>query len=229
MCVVWMFQDEDSENSPLRKTAAHLSGRAARLSALPAARSCTPPSYPPRLVPAAPCTRRALYPPRFVPALRPRFRTPPPPHPAVSRSPLCPARRCVPLAVVSRSPLCPARRLHPFPAPAAPRRLPSIAAPRRAALRPPLVPAALPSAPAAVIFRAAAPRFRNKSVSLSPYCAPPARQWLRPANGSGPPTRPANGPGPPTRSGLCCCFRAEPSGGRPGPRRVPGRTPTSDP
>lgn len=201
MCVVWKFQDEDSENSPLRKTAAHLSERAARLSALPAARSCTPPR-----------TRRALYPPRFVPALRPRFRTPPPPHPAV-RS------RCVPLAVVSRSPPAPVPRT---------RRLPSIAAPRRAAL-PPLVPAALPSAPAAVIFRAAAPRFRNKSVSLSPYCAPPARQWLRPANGSGPPTRPANGPGPPTRSGLCCCFRAEPSGGRPGPRRVPGRTPTFDP
>lgn len=207
MCVVWKFQDEDSENSPLRKTAAHLSGRAARLSALPAARSCTPP-----LVPAAPCIRRALY-PHSAPAsaFRPR------------RIPLfAPA--------VSRSPLCPARRLHPFPAPAAPRRLPSIAAtPAAPRSCPPLVPAALPSAPAAVIFRAAAPRFRNKSVSLSPYCAPPARQWLRPANGSGPPTRPANGPGPPTRSGLCCCFRAEPSGGRPGPRRAPGRTPTSDP
>lgn len=211
MCVVWKFQDEDSENSPLRKTAAHLSGRAARLSALPAARSCTPPLAPPPrtppLVPAAPCIRRALY-PHSAPAsaLRPR------------RIPLfAPA--------VSRSPLCPARRLHPFPAPAAFLRLPPPAVP----LFPPLVPAALPSAPAAVIFRAAAPRFRNKSVSLSPYCAPPARQWLRPANGSGPPTRPANGPGPPTRSGLCCCFRAEPSGGRPGPRRVPGRTPTFDP
>lgn len=206
MCVVWKFQDEDSENSPLRKTAAHLSGRAARLSALPAARSCTPPSYPPRLVSAALCTR-----------------TPPPlPHsaPAASRCslPLCPARRCVPLAACTRSP--------PPPHPAAFLRLPPPAVPLFA---PPLVPAALPSAPAAVIFRAAAPRFRNKSVSLSPYCAPPARQWLWPANGSGPPTRPANGPGPPTRSGLCCCFRAEPSGGRPGPRRVPGRTPTSDP
>ena len=211
MCVVWKFQDEDSENSPLRKTAAHLSGRAARLSALPAARSCTPPlapppSYPPRLVSAALCTR-----------------TPPPlPHsaPAASRCslPLCPARRCVPLAACTRSP-------HP-PHPAAFLRLPPPAVPLFA---PPLVPAALPSAPAAVIFRAAAPRFRNKSVSLSPYCAPPARQWPRPANGPGPPTRPANGPGPPTRSGLCCCFRAESSGGRPGPRRVPGRTPTSDP
>lgn len=206
MRVVLEFQDEDSENSPLRKTAAHLSGRAARLSALPAARSCTP------LVPAAPCIRRALY-PHSAPAsaLCPRFRTPPPPHPAV-RS------RCVPLAACTRSP-------HP-PHPAAFLRLPPPAVPLFA---PPLVPAALPSAPAAVIFRAAAPRFRNKSVSLSPYCAPPARQWLRPANGSGPPTRPANGPGPPTRSGLCCCFRAEPSGGRPGPRRVPGRTPTFDP
>ena len=207
MCVVWKFQDEDSENSPLRKTAAHLSGRAARLSALPAARSCTPPSYPPRLVSAALCTR-----------------TPPPlPHSAPA-SALRPRRIPLFAPAVSRSPLCPARRLHPFPAPAAPRRLPSIAAPRRAALRPPLVPAALPSAPAAVIFRAAAPRFRNKSVSLSPYCAPPARQWLRPAD-------PARQPDPAfgSRPGLCRCLRAEPSGGRSGLRRAPGRTPTSDP
>ena len=46
-----------------------------------------------------------MYPPRFVPALR----TPPPlPHsaPAASRCslPLCPARRCVPLAACTRSP-----------------------------------------------------------------------------------------------------------------------------
>lgn len=206
MCVVWKFQDEDSENSPLRKTAAHLSGRAARLSALPAARSCPPPrtrraSYPPRLVSAALCTR-----------------TPPPlPHsaPAASRCslPLCPARRCVPLAACTRSP-------HP-PHPAAFLRLPPPAVPLFA---PPLVPAALPSAPAAVIFRAAAPRFRNKSVSLSPYCAPPARQWLRPAD-------PARRPDPAFggRPGLCRCLRAEPSGGRSGLRRAPGRTPTSDP
>lgn len=216
MCVVWKFQDEDSENSPLRKTAAHLSRRAARLSALPAARSCTPPRTPPPRTP--PLTPPPSYPPRLVSAAL-CTRTPPPlPHsaPAASRCslPLCPARRCVPLAACTRSP-------HPPPS--------FDCRPPPCRSSPPLVPAALPSAPAAVIFRAAAPRFRNKSVSLSPYCAPPARQWLRPANGSGPPTRPANGPGPPTRSGLCCCFRAEPSGGRPGPRRVPGRTPTFDP
>ena len=43
-----------------------------------------------------------------------------------------------------------------------------------------------------------------------------------------PPTRPAD----PTfggRSGICRRLRAEPSGGRSGPRRAPGRTPTSDP
>ena len=213
MCVVWKFQDEDSENSPLRKTAAHLSGRAARLSALPAARSCTPPSYPPRLVSAALCTRTPPPLPHSAPAsaLRPRFRTPPPPHPAV-RS------RCVPLAVVSRSPPAPVPRTRRTPPPSFDCRPP----PCRSS--PPLVPAALPSAPAAVIFRAAAPRFRNKSVSLSPYCAPPARQWLRPAD----PTRrpdPAFG----SRPGLCRCLRAEPSGGRSGLRRAPGRTPTSDP
>ena len=207
MCVVWKFQDEDSENSPLRKTAAHLSGRAARLSALPAARSCTPP-----LVPAAPCIRRALY-PHSAPASALRPRRIPLFAPAVSRSPLCPARRCVPLAACTRSP-------HP-PHPAAFLRLPPPAVPLFA---PPLVPAALPSAPAAVIFRAAAPRFRNKSVSLSPYCAPPARQWLRPAD-------PARRPDPAFggRPGLCRCLRAEPSGGRSGLRRAPGRTPTSDP
>lgn len=209
MCVVWKFQDEDSENSPLRKTAAHLSGRAARLSALPAARSCTPP-----LVPAAPCIRRALYPhsaPAPASALRPRFRTPPPPHPAV-RS------RCVPLAVVSRSPPAPVPRTRRTPPPSFDCRPP----PCRSS--PP------PSCP---------PRFRRphcRDFSGRPHPDSETKAYLyprivrpRPANGSGPPTRPANGPGSPTRSGLCCCFRAEPSGGRPGPRRAPGRTPTSDP
>ena len=207
MCVVWKFQDEDSENSPLRKTAAHLSGRAARLSALPAARSCTPP-----LVPAAPCIRRALY-PHSAPASALRPRRIPLFAPAVSRS------RCVPLAVVSRSPPAPVPRTRRTPPPSFDCRPP----PCRSS-PPPLVPAALPSAPAAVIFRAAAPRFRNKSVSLSPYCAPPARQWLRPAD-------PARRPDPAFggRPGLCRCLRAEPSGGRSGLRRAPGRTPTSDP
>ena len=196
MCVVWKFQDEDSENSPLRKTAAHLSGRAARLSALPAARSCTPP-----LVPAALCTR-----------------TPPPlPHsaPAASRCslPLCPARRCVPLAACTRSP-------HP-PHPAAFLRLPP----------PPQHPA--PAPPRA---RRASVGPRCRDFSGRPHPDSETKAYLyprivrpRPANGSGPPMAPARRPGPPTRSGLCCCFRAEPSGGRPGPRRVPGRTPTSDP
>ena len=184
MCVVWKFQDEDSENSPLRKTAAHLSGRAARLSALPAARSCTPPSYPPRLVSAALCTR-----------------TPPPlPHsaPAASRCslPLCPARRCVPLAACTRSP-------HP-PHPAAFLRLP-----------PPAVPL---FAPPRARRASVGPRCRDFSGRRTPI--PKQKRIFIPV---------LCAPGPPTRSGLCCCFRAEPSGGRPGPRRVPGRTPTSDP
>lgn len=212
MCVVWKFQDEDSENSPLRKTAAHLSGRAARLSALPAARSCTPP-----LVPAAPCTRRALYPPRFVPALRPRFRTPPPPHPAV-RS------RCVPLAVVSRSPPAPVPRTRRTPPPSFDCRHP-----RSTPLLPP------PRARRASV----GPRCRDFSGRPHPDSETKAYLYPRivrprPANGSGPPTRPADPARRPDpafggRPSLCRCLRAEPSGGRSGLRRAPGRTPTSDP
>ena len=188
MCVVWKFQDEDSENSPLRKTAAHLSGRAARLSALPAARSCTPP-----LVPAAPCIRRALYPHSA---------------PAASRCslPLCPARRCVPLAACTRSP-------HP-PHPAAFLRLP-----------PPAVPL---FAPPRARRASVGPRCRDFSGRRTPI--PKQKRIFIPVLcAPGPPMAPARRPGPPTRPGLCRCLRAEPSGGRPGPRRVPGRTPTSDP
>lgn len=206
MCVVWKFQDEDSENSPLRKTAAHLSGRAARLSALPAARSCTPP-----LVPAAPCIRRALYPhsaPAPASALRPRFRTPPPPHPAV-RS------RCVPLAVVSRSPPAPVPRTRRTPPPSFDCRHP-----RSTPLLPP------PSCPP----RFRRPRCRDFSGRRTPI--PKQKRIFIPVLcAPGPPMAPARRPDPAFggRPGLCRCLRAEPSGGRSGLRRAPGRTPTSDP
>ena len=77
------------------------------------------------------------------------------------------------------------------------------------------MPAALPSAPAAVIFRAArTPITKQKRIFIPVLCAP------------GPPTRPANGPGPP----MAPPRRPDPAfGGRFGLRRAPGRTPTSDP
>ena len=199
MCVVWKFQDEDSENSPLRKTAAHLSGRAARLSALPAARSCTPP-----LVPAAPCIRRALY-PHSAPASALRPRRIPLFAPAVSRSPPAPVPR-------TRRPPPPSFDCRPPPCRSSP---PPRA--RRASVGP----------RCRDFSGRRTPIPKQKRIFIPVLCAPGPP--MAPARRPGPPTRPANGPGPPTRSGLCCCFRAEPSGGRPGPRRVPGRTPTSDP
>ena len=121
MRVVLEFQDEDSENSPLRKTSAQLSGRAARLSALPAARSCacSPYSAPAasrcslplcparRCAPCAACTRSPhcplLPPPSCPPRLVPARCWPPLPHFAPAAS------RCS-LAVVPHAPPAPVPR-----------------------------------------------------------------------------------------------------------------------